>query len=141
MAELKTQRSAANVTKFLDSIEDESQRRDSKELTKLMVNITGEQPRMWGLSIVGFGTYSYKRKSGSPMEWFKVGFAPRSKTLTLYIQDGFSEYDTLLSNLGKHSTGKACLHVKRLDDVDRSVLEELIQKSVAAVGKWTTETR
>jgi len=140
MAELKTKKTTTSVAQFLDGIQDQGQREDSKELTKLVGAITGEKPKIWGTSIVGFGTYPYQTKTGSPMEWFKVGFAPRSKTLTLYIMDGFAEYKTLLANLGKHSTGKSCLYVKRLDDIDRKVLEKLITKSVAAVGQRIGES-
>ncbi|HLF43450.1 MAG TPA: DUF1801 domain-containing protein [Acidimicrobiia bacterium] len=135
MAELKTKKTTASVAQFLNGIKDEGQCKDSKELAKLMGAITGEKPKMWGDSIVGSGTYPYQTRTGAPLEWFKVGFAPRSRTLTLYIMDGFSEYSTLLSKLGKHSTGKSCLYVKRLDDIDRKVLEQLITKSVAAVGR------
>ncbi len=135
MAELKTKRTTASVPQFIKSIQDETQRRDSKELVGLMGRITGEKATMWGDSIVGFGVYPYQGRSGPPMEWFQVGFAPRSKTMTIYFMDGFGEHQALLSKLGKHSTSKSCLYVKRLDDIDRDVLEKLIRKSVAAVGK------
>ncbi|MEX1126589.1 MAG: DUF1801 domain-containing protein [Acidimicrobiia bacterium] len=133
MAELKTQKTNASVAEFLTGIDDETQRRDSKELTKLMGALTGEKPQMWGSSIVGFGSYPYQNRSGAA-EWFKVGFSPRKKTLTLYLMDGFVGYDTLLSGLGKHSTGKSCLYVKRLADIDRIVLEKLIAESIASVN-------
>lgn len=101
-----------------------------------MKSLTGLEPEMWGNSIVGFGAYTYKPKSGGSLnEWMKIGFSPRKQALTLYIMDGFSSYDGLLGNLGSHSTGKSCLYVKDLEKVDQDVLEELIIQSIAAVDE------
>jgi hypothetical protein len=135
MAELKTQKTKASVTDFIDSIEDLGQRRDSKELTKVMGSITGEKPKMWGSSIVGFGDLHYRSKSGGEGDWFKVGFSPRKQNLTLYLPlIDVAGHEALLSRLGKHSTGKSCLYVKKLEDIDQQVLEELIEKAVASVS-------
>lgn len=133
MAELKTQPNDRSVEEFLDQIQDEQKRRDAGELAGLMQQVTGEPPTMWGTSIVGFGTYRYRYPTGREADWFIIGFSPRKQSLTLYLMDGFERYGELMGALGKHSTGKSCLYVKRLDDVDLSVLQELIERSVAHV--------
>lgn len=134
MAELKTQRNDGDVDAFLNSVDNEIRRRDAFAVRDLMAEITGEKPEMWGNSIVGYGAYTYKPKSGGAVhEWMKVGFSPRKQSLTLYIMDGFTEYEPLLEDLGPHSTGKACLYIKNLEKVDSDVLRELISRSVEAV--------
>ena len=130
MTQLKTQPNEQNVTEFLTRVEDDTKRTDSFAILELMKEVTGEEPIMWGDSIVGFGTYRYKYASGREAEWFLTGFSPRVQNLTLYIMDGFEEYDELLGKLGKHSTGKSCLYVKRLENIDLDVLKEMIEKSV-----------
>ena len=100
-----------------------------------MRQVTGEEPEMWGDSIVGFGSYHYKYASGREGDWFLVGFSPRKQNLTLYIMSGFDEYDQLLVKLGKHSTGKSCLYIKQIEDVDLDVLKKLVQKSVDYMRK------
>lgn len=130
MAELKTKPSAASVEVFLDGIADEAKRRDSYAILAMMQEVTGAEAKMWGDSIVGFGSYQYKYASGREGDWPLVGFSPRKQNLTLYIMSGFEQYDALLQRLGKHSTGKACLYVKRLADVDLAVLRELVKLSV-----------
>jgi hypothetical protein len=97
---------------------------------KLMKEVTGEEPVMWGPSIVGYGSYRYEYKSGRTGEWMLVGFAPRKQNLTLYIMPGFEHYESLLSKLGKYSTGKSCLYIKKIEDVDEDVLRELVRQSV-----------
>ena len=131
MAELKTQPNKQDVDNFLNGVENDTKREDSFSILELMKEETGDEPIMWGDSIVGFGEYHYKYASGREAEWFLTGFSPRKQTLTLYIMDGFDEYDELLDKLGKHSTGKSCLYIKKLDDVDQDVLRELVRKSVA----------
>lgn len=130
MAALKTQKNEDSVDKFIDSIEDETKRPDCWRLVDLMSEITRQPPAMWGKSIVGFGSYDYKYESGREGTWFQVGFSPRKQNLVLYVMDGFSDYSELLSRLGKHSTGKSCLYVKKLDDIDMGILTEMIRKSV-----------
>ena len=130
MAELKTQENDASVNDYLNSVEDEKKREASFKVKELMEEVTGEEARMWGDSIVGFGHYNYKYASGREGEWMLVGFAPRKKNLTLYIMSGFDEYDDLLDKLGKHSTGKSCLYINKLEDVDTDVLRDLVDKSV-----------
>lgn len=134
MAELKTTRNDGDVNEFLENVEDDGRRRDAMAVRDLMRNITGEEPQMWGESIIGYGPYVYRpRSGGAEHEWFKVGFSPRKQSLTLYIMDGFDDYDQLLSNLGPHSTGKSCLYIKDLEKVDSDVLAELIRRSVRHV--------
>jgi hypothetical protein len=130
MAQLKTQRNDKNVADFLNTVPDEAKREDSFSVLELMEGVTGSKAEMWGDSIVGFGSYRYKYASGRDAEWFLTGFSPRKQNLTLYIMSGFDEYDDLLGKLGKHSTGKSCLYIKRLEDVDQDVLRELVSKSV-----------
>lgn len=130
MAELKTKVNQASVDKFIKSIKDEQTRDDCFKIVEIMQKATKAEPKMWGKSIVGFGEYHYKYASGREGDWFLAGFSPRKQNLTLYIMSGFDEYDALLKKLGKHSTGKSCLYVKRLGDVDMKVLKELVTKSV-----------
>ena len=130
MTELKTKRNKGNVEAFLNSVPDEKKRRDSFTVLELMKQITREKPEMWGDSIVGFGSYHYKYASGRENDWFLTGFSPRAQNLTLYIMAGFDQYETLLSKLGKHSTGKSCLYIKKIEDIDVDVLEELVKHSV-----------
>ena len=130
MAELKTQKTRASVAKFIASIEDDKRRKDSRAVLEMMKEITGEKPEMWGPAIVGFGSYHYTYASGREGDWFLTGFSPRKQALTLYIMSGFSKYDALLKKLGKFKAGKACLYIKKLEDVHLPTLEELIRRSV-----------
>jgi hypothetical protein len=129
VASPKTQPTDADVDAFLDAIEDPGRREDSRAICRLMAEETGEPPRMWGESIVGFGSYRYAYASGREGDWMALGFAPRKGRLTLYLMDGFAGYEELLARLGKHSTGRSCLHVKRLADVDVDVLREMVERS------------
>jgi hypothetical protein len=129
-AELKTQVNEASVTDFLNSVEDEQKRKDSFDIMKMMKRVTKADPRMWGTSIVGFGSYHYKGASGREGDWMLIGFSPRKQNLTLYIMPGFERYPELMKRLGKYSTGKSCLYIKRLSDVDVDVLKELMDESV-----------
>lgn len=130
MAELKTKKTKASVAAFLDQISDEQRRKDCQRVLKIMKEATGEQPRMWGSSIVGFGAYKYRYASGHEGEWPIIGFSPRKNDLTLYIMPGFADYKELMAKLGKHKTGKSCLYIKKLDDVELPILKKLITKSV-----------
>jgi hypothetical protein len=130
MTELKTKPNPASVTDFLNQITDEQKRQDSFTILEIMKTASGSEPKMWGDSIVGFGSYHYRYASGREGDWFLTGFSPRKQNLTLYIMPGFDDYEALLSNLGKHKTGKSCLYINKLEDVDRLILKELIVKSV-----------
>lgn len=130
MSQLKTQKNDASVTDFLNAVPDEKKRRDSFIILELMQKITGEEPVMWGDSIIGFGSYRYKYASGRQGEWFQVGFSPRKQNLTLYIMAGFDNYESLLEKLGKFKTGKSCLYINKLEDIDLDTLHKLIRQSV-----------
>lgn len=138
MADLKTRENDGSVDDYLNSVEDEKKREASFKVKAIMEEVTGEEARMWGDSIVGFGHYRYKYASGRDAEWMLVGFAPRKKNLTLYIMSGFDEYDDLLGRLGKHSTGKSCLYINKLEDVDLDVLQELVAQSVQHIQETNT---
>jgi hypothetical protein len=129
-AELKTKVNDESVEGFLNSVADKQKREDCFEILELMKQVTKETPKMWGSSIVGFGSYHYKGASGREGDWMLTGFSPRKENLTLYIMGGFDLYKDLLQNLGKYKTSVGCLYIKKLDDVDREVLKELVAESV-----------
>ena len=128
MAELKTRLTRASVEKFLEGIKDEKKRQDCYQLLKIMKKATRAEPKMWGTSIIGFGDYHYVYASGREGDWFITGFSPRVQNLTLYTMGGFDR--DVLKRLGKYKTGKGCLYINKLEDVDTKVLDELITKSV-----------
>lgn len=130
MSTLKTQPSNDDVREFLKSVSDEQKRKDCFAVLELMKSITGEEPKMWGSSIVGFGSYHYKYESGREGDWFLTGFSPRKQNISLYIMAGFDNYDELMNRLGKFKTGKSCLYVNRLEQIDLEVLKQLISESV-----------
>lgn len=135
MAELKTQQTDASVQAYLEAIDDEQRRHDCMAITVLMRRVTKEEPKMWGAGIVGFGSYHYKYESGHEGDACLVGFASRKGDISLYIMSGFESRERLLAELGKHKTGKACLYIKRLSDVQIPVLEKLISESVAHIRR------
>jgi hypothetical protein len=135
MAELKTKQTNASVEDFLNGVADEKRRRDCFTILELMQQATQAPPKMWGTSIVGFGEYHYTYASGREGDWFLAGFSPRKNNLTLYIMSGFDDYAALLSKLGKYKTGKACLYINKLQDVDLAILRSLIERSVAHMAK------
>lgn len=130
MSENKTKPTNESVEAFLGGVQDEQRRSDCQRLVEIMQEATGRAPKLWGNGMVGFGSYHYRYASGREGDWFITGFSPRKNDLTLYIMAGFERYEDLMSRLGKHRTGKSCLYVKRLADVDREVLRELISESV-----------
>lgn len=136
----KTQPTPIEPASFIAAVEDETKRADSFRLLELMGSITGAEPVMWGPTMIGFGTYHYQYDSGREGDFFLTGFSPRKTALTLYIMAGFSRYDDLMARLGKFKTGKSCLYVKRLADVDEEVLKELITESIQYM-RATYETR
>ncbi len=138
-AELKTKKNDQSVEDFLNKIADEQQREEAKKISEMMRKASKQEPKMWGASIVGFGTYNYKYASGREGEWMEVAFSPRKANLTLYIMSGFKEYDELLAKLGKHKIGKSCLYIKHLSDVDEKVLKELIESSIENVRKGNVQ--
>ena len=139
MAELKTQKNDGDVDEFLNSVENGTRRRDGFAVKEIMTRLTGEEPKMWGTSIVGFGEYPYTKRSGKEHTWMKIGFSPRKQSMTLYIMDGFGSYDSLLGELGPHSTGKSCLYIKDLENVNKEVLETLITNSIDFIDERIEE--
>ena len=135
MAELKTRRNNASVCTFLGAIEDKHQRADARKISAMMRAATGSRAKMWGTAIVGFGSYHYKYASGQEGDWHLVGFSPRKRNLTLYIMSGFGGFEKLMAKLGKYTTGKSCLYIRQLDDVDAATLRKLIEESVADMRK------
>lgn len=129
-AKNKTIPNDTSVDAFLDTVENERRRTDARTVKAMMERITGWEPKMWGPSIVGFGEYHYRYDSGREGDFLITGFSPRKKALTIYIMPGFTRYDALMGKLGKFKTGRSCLYINRLDDVDLSILEELIASSV-----------
>ena len=133
MAENKTKPTKLSVPAFISALADPARRADAKALVKLMQSATGEKPRMWGPSIIGFGSYHYRYDSGREGDMPLIGFSPRKAATVLYNITGASDSKALLAKLGKHTTGKGCLYIKRLADVDQAVLEAMAVKSVAAM--------
>lgn len=129
MAEIQTKLNDASVEDFLNKVENEQKRKDSFELIKMMQQATKEEPKMWGPAIIGFGSYHYKYESGREGDMPIIGFSPRKQSLTLYVGLGDDSENPLLKKLGKYTTSKACLYIKKLADVDRTVLQKLINES------------
>ena len=126
----KTRQNNSSVDAFVGAVDHQRRREDAQTVKAMMERVTAWEPRMWGASIVGFGEYHYKYESGREGDFLITGFSPRKKALTIYIMPGFRRYDALMGKLGKFKTGKSCLYINKLDDVDLSVLEELIRLSV-----------
>ena len=132
MADNKTKPTSMNVAAFIDGLTDKDKRADAKVLVRMMRSATGEEPKMWGPSIIGFGSYHYKYESGREGDMPLAGFSPRKAATVLYGLTGWSEAEALLAQLGKHTTGKGCLYIKKLADVDQTVLEALVVQAVDA---------
>ncbi|HAD97245.1 MAG TPA: DUF1801 domain-containing protein [Cryomorphaceae bacterium] len=129
MAELKTKPNDEDPRAFLEALEDENKRKDALALLEMMQEISGCAPKMWGSAIIGFGSYHYQYESGREGDWFIAGFSPRKQNLALYIMSGFDRYNELLQKLGKHKTGKSCLYIKHLSEVNPEVLYKLVETS------------
>jgi hypothetical protein len=137
MAALKTQKNKASVKEFLQAVPDEKKRKDAETVLKMMKEVTGEKPFMWGDSIVGFGSFHYKSKrSKQEGDWFITGFSPRKANLTLYIMPGIGLYKELAGQLGKCKTGGSCLYIKQLSDINKEVLKKLIQQAYQQFPEW-----
>lgn len=135
MAENKTQPTDQSVESFINALEDQQKIADSYSLIELMKDVTGCEPKMWGPSIIGFDQYHYKYESGREGNFLKVGFSPRKRELSIYLMCSFDKNEELMKKLGKHRTGKSCLYVKKLEDIDMDVLKELVEESVKFVDK------
>lgn len=129
--ELKTKQTEVAVEQFLDAVPDAQRREDAKKVCATMARLSGHPPKMWGPTIVGFGRYRYTYDSGHSGEMARIGFSPRKSELVLYLSGDYSRHQALMDRLGKHRTGKSCLYIKKLADVDEAVLEELIKESLA----------
>jgi hypothetical protein len=129
MAELKTKQTDESVTKFLNAVEDERKRKDCFEIVEIMRQVTGMPPKMWGTSIIGFGSYHYKYESGHEGDMCLMGFSPRKQNIVLYGMGGAERNAELLQKLGKHKTGKGCLYINKLGDVSMDVLKKIIKAS------------
>lgn len=139
MAELKTKENSKSVDLFLDSVKDEKKRDDCYKIMDWMKKATGKEPKMWGKNIVGFGNYHYKYKSGREGDWFMTGFSPTKTNISLHLIAGFERYHDLMDNLGKCKTGRGCLYIKTLDDIDTKTLKTLIKRSFAEMKKTNLE--
>jgi Domain of unknown function (DU1801) len=127
----KTVRTGRSVADFIAGIADDRRRADAEAVCAVLRRVTGDEPAMWGDSVVGFGERHLVYATGRELDWFDVGFSPRKQHTTLYLGDEMSEFDSELARLGKHSVGRGCLYVKRLSDVDPTVLEQIVQRAVA----------
>lgn len=130
MTELKTKQNDASVAAFLDGIEHVKRQADTRAVCGLMAQTTGWKATMWGKTIIGFGAYEYRYESGRSGRWMMVGLSPRKTSLTVYIMPGFAGFADLMKKLGKYKTGKSCLYINKLEDVDQSILEKLIVQSI-----------
>lgn len=135
MAENKTQATEADVSGFVANVEPERRRTDSERLLDIFAEVTGYEPKMWGPSIIGYGSYHYKYDSGREGDFLATGFSPRKANLSLYIMPGYQDYQPILDRLGKHKLGKSCLYINKLDDVDEDVLKELIRTGLDDLNK------
>jgi uncharacterized protein DUF1801 len=136
MAELKTKQTEASVKEFLNQISGKERRDDCFAIAKLMEEATGQKPKMWGPSIVGFGTFHYKYDSGREGDWLLTGFSPRQNNLTLYLMMGFEKHRELMEQLGKYKTAKSCLYIKRLDDIHVPTLKKLVKASLKQLREY-----
>jgi hypothetical protein len=130
MAEIKTKPTAASVEDFINSVTDEQKRKDSFVILEMMKKASGEEPKMWGASLIGFGSMRYKSpRSGREVDWIKIGFSPRKANLSLYLSVNIEEQAAALEKLGKHKTGVGCLYINKLEDIDLKVLQKMINTS------------
>lgn len=136
MAELKTRVNDGSVTEFLDRVTDGGKRQDCYTILELMREASGYEPKMWGDSIIGFGAYRYRYASGREGDWPLTGFSPRKQNLTIYIMTGFENSDGLMAKLGKYKTGKSCLYINTVADIDLAVLRELVTESIHQMLKY-----
>lgn len=127
--ELKTKKNDVSVEDFINSVDDDKKKADSKVIMDLMSKATNDKPKMWGSSIIGFGSVVLKYETGREMDWMKIGFSPRKQNITLYVLNGFDRQEELLNQLGKHKIGKGCLYINKLEDIDMDILKELIKES------------
>jgi hypothetical protein len=138
MDELKTKKNDADVILFLNGVESEKKKQDAFIILNMMKEITGEEPKMWGSGIIGFGDLHYKYKTGREGNWFKIGFSPRKQHIVLYFMSYFNGFENILNRIGKYKTGKSCFYIKKLDDINPDVLKELIKESFLSANNMGT---
>ena len=138
MAGIKTKQTTESVTKFLNSVEDEGKRKDCFNIVEIMREATGFEPKMWGASIIGFGSYHYKYESGHEGDAPLTGLASRSNAIVLYLSSNFDQREELLAKFGKHTTGSGCVYIKKLEDVDKDVLLKMVENTIAERKKQHT---
>jgi len=138
MAENKTQKTTASAAEYINGVPDAQKRADCKAIARMIRTATGKNAKMWGTSLIGYGTYDYKYASGREGSFFVAGFSPRAQNITVYIMSGFSQHASLMNKLGRYKTGKSCLYLKKLDDVNARVLQSLIERSVKYMRKTYT---
>ena len=135
MTALKTTQNEDSVDEFLKSIEDPEKQKTSLQILDIIKEISGKEPKMWGDSIIGFGKYHYKYATGREGDWMRIAFSPRKQNFSIYIMDGFDNHSDLMEKLGKYKTGKSCLYIKKLQDIDIKILKELMKKSLLNMEK------
>jgi len=135
MSELKTKKTKASVTEFLNGIDDKQKRADCKAIAKIMRDATGKRAKMWGSAIVGYDSYDYVYKSGRSGTWMATGFSPRAQNISIYIMPGFKKFAPLMKKLGKYKAGKSCLYIKKLADIDQKILARLVRDSVKEIHR------
>ncbi len=133
MAKVKTAQNNQSVLGFIGHVENEQRKTDSLVLLEIFKEVSGKEPMMWGNSMIGFGSYHYKYKSGREGEWFLTGFSPRKQNLTIYIMGGFSHHEESLKHLGKYKKSKGCLYINKLADIDMAILKGIISKSIKVI--------
>jgi hypothetical protein len=138
-ATLKTQATETSVTDFLQHIADEQKRTDCIYLMKLMQDVTGASPKMWGPSIIGYGEYTYQYDSGRSGDWFLMGFSPRKQNITLYVMTGYEQHPDIMQQLGKYKTGKSCLYINRMSDVNKDMLHQLLKAAMSDLVKMKAD--
>lgn len=141
MAELKTKANKASVADFLNTIDDRQKRADCRAIGNMMRDATGKRAKMWGAAIVGYDKYDYKYASGRSGTFMITGYSPRAQNISVYVMPGFSEFSGIMKKLGKYKTGKSCLYIKKLDDVDSKVLAQLIKESVQVMRRRYSQAK
>ena len=131
----KTTQNEDSVKEFLKKIEDPEKQKTSWQILEIIKEISGKDPKMWGDSIIGFGKYHYKYATGREGDWMRIAFSPRKQNFSIYIMDGFDNHSELMEKLGKYKTGKSCLYIKKLQDIDIKILKELMKKSLLNMEK------
>ena len=135
MSDLKTKQNEKSVDEFIKKIEDLEKQKTSWQILEIIKEISGKEPKMWGDSIIGFGKYHYKYATGREGDWMRIAFSPRKQNFSIYIMDGFDNHSELMEKLGKFKTGKSCLYINKLQDIDINILKEIMKESLFNMEK------